>query len=59
MTCREGPLDFVCFFDVFLSVIFVNRGGEFVVQLTNIEGFEFGPVRKRHEKCDEQVGCGR
>ena len=28
----KGRLDFVCFFIVFRSVVFVNRGGEFVVK---------------------------
>ena len=35
----KGRLDFVCFFIVFRSVVFVNRGGEFVVKQTKIEGF--------------------
>ena len=43
----------------FLSVIFVNRGGEFVVKLLKIEGFGFGPVRKSQEQYNETVGFGR
>ena len=41
----KGRLDFVCFFIVFRSVVFVNRGGEFFVKQLIIKGFEFGPVR--------------
>ena len=40
----KGRLDFVCFFIVFRSVVFVNWGGEFFVKHMKIEGFEFGPV---------------
>ena len=46
----KGRLDFVCFFIVFQSVVFVNRGGEFFVKQMKIEGFEFGPVRNFQEK---------
>ena len=35
----KGRLDFVCFFIVFRSVVFVNRGGEFFVKQVKIEGF--------------------
>ena len=55
----KGCLDFVCFFIVFRSVVFVNRGGEFFVKQMKIEGFEFGPVRNVQEKKDETVGFGR
>ena len=55
----KGRLDFVCFFIVFRSVIFVNRGGEFLVKQMKIEGFEFGPVRNFQEHHDEKVGFGR
>ena len=41
----KGCLDFVCFFIVFRSVVFVDRGGEFIVKHVKIEDFEFGPVR--------------
>ena len=41
----KGCLDFVCFFIVFRSVVFVNRGGEFFVKHMKIEGFKFGSVR--------------
>ena len=41
----KGHLDFVCFFIVFRSVVFVNWGGEFLVKLMKNEGFEFGSVR--------------
>ena len=52
-------MDFVCFFNVLLSVLFVNRGGEFVVKLVEFEGFQFGPLRIFQEKHDEKVGFGR
>ena len=55
----KGRLDFVCFFNVFRSVVFVNRGGEFLVKHVEIEGFEFGPVRIFQENHDEKVGFGR
>ena len=55
----KGRLDFVCFFIVFRSVVFVNRGGEFFVKQMKIGGFEFGPVRNVQEKHDETVGFGR
>ena len=55
----KGRLDFVCFFIVLRSVVFVNWGGEFVVKPTKSEGFEIGPLRKCQEKYDEQVGFGR
>ena len=55
----KGCLDFVCFFIVFRSVVFVNRGGEFLVKHVKIEGFEFGPVRIFQENHDEKVGFGR
>ena len=55
----KGRLDFVCFFIVFRSVVFVNRGGEFLVKHVKIEGFEFGPVRNFQENHDEKVGFGR
>ena len=41
-----------------LSLNFVNRGGEFVAQLTKNEGLEFGPVRNFQEKHDEKVAFG-
>ena len=41
----KGRLDFLGFFIVFRSVVFVNRGGDFLVKQMKIEGFEFGPVR--------------
>ena len=41
----KGRLDFVCCFIVFRSLVFVNRGGEFIVKHLKIEGFEFGQVR--------------
>ena len=46
-------------FNVLLSVIFVNRGGEFVVKPFKMEGFEFGPLRTCQEKHDEQLGFGK
>ena len=55
----KGCLDFVCFLIVFRSVVFVNRGGEFLVKQMKIEGFEFGPVRNFQESHDEKVGFGR
>ena len=55
----KGCLDFVCFFIVFRSVVFVNRGGKFFVKQMKIEGFEFGPVRNFQETHDEKVGFGR
>ena len=55
----KGRLDFVCFFIVFRSVVFVNRGGEFVVKLMKNEGFEFGQIRNFHDKYNEQVSFGR
>ena len=55
----KGCLDFVCFFIVFRSVVFVNRGGELVVKRTKLEGFELGPLRKCQEKYDDQAGFGR
>ena len=55
----KGCLDFVCFFIVFWSVVFVNRGGEFLVKHVKIEGFEFGPVLIFQENHDEKVGFGR
>ena len=54
----KGRLDFVCFVIVFRSVVFVNRGGEFLVKHVKIEGFEFGPVRIFQESHDEKVGFG-
>ena len=50
----KGRLDFVCFFIVFRSVVFVNRGGKFVVKHVKIEGFEFGPVLNFQENHDEK-----
>ena len=41
----KGRLDFVCVFNVFQSVVFFNRRGEFIVTQTKIESFLFGPVR--------------
>ena len=35
----KGRLDFVCFFIVFRSVVFVNRGGGFLVKQMKNEGF--------------------
>ena len=55
----KGCLDFVCFFIVFRSVVFVNRGGEFIVKPVKIEGFAIGPLRKVQENNDEKVGFGR
>ena len=55
----KGRLDFVSFFIVFRSVVFVNRGGEFVVKQMKTEGFEFGPVHNFQENHDEKVGFGR
>ena len=55
----KGCLDFVCFFIVFRSVVFVNRGGEFLVKHVKIEGVEFGPVLIFQENHDEKVGFGR
>ena len=52
-------MDFVCFFIVFRSVVFVNWGGEFIVKHVKIEGFEFGPVRNFQEHHDEKVGFWR
>ena len=52
-------LDFVGFFIVFRSVVFVNRGSEFLVKHVKIKGFQFGPVRNFQEKHDEKVGFGR
>ena len=49
-------LGFVCFFNGLLSVVFVDRGGEFLVNFTNNEGFGCGPVHSFQEKDDEQVG---
>ena len=51
-------MNFVCFFNVFLSVVFVNRGGEFLVKQQKNEGFEFGSLRNFQEKDDEKVGFG-
>ena len=50
-------LDFV--FIVFRSVVFVNRGGAFLVKQLKIEGFEFGPVRNFQVTNDDKVGFGR
>ena len=47
------------FFSVFRSVVFVNRGDEFLLKQMKIEGFEFGPVRNFQENHDENVGFGR
>ena len=58
MTCR-GVWIFVCFFNVFWSVTFVNWGSEMVVKPWKIEGFEFGPLRNFQETDDEKVGFGR
>ena len=52
-------MDFVCFFIVFRSVVFVKRGGEFVVNLIKNEGFEFGPVLISTTTNDEKVGFGK
>ena len=52
-------MDFVCFFNVLLSVLFVNRGGEFVLKPMKFEGFQFGPLRKCQETHDDKVGFGR
>ena len=52
-------MDFVCFFNVLLSVLFVNRGGAFVVKPMEFEGFQFGPLRIFQEQNDEKVGFGR
>ena len=49
----KGRLDFVCFFMVFRSVVFVNRGNEFFVKHMKIEGFEFGPVRNFQKNMPE------
>ena len=58
VTCRGVWILFFCFY-VLLSVLFVNRGSEFVVKLVKFEGFQFGPLRNFQEKNDEQVGFGR
>ena len=50
---------FCLFFIVFRSVVFVNRGGEFVVKQMTMKGFEFGPVRDVQENHDEKVGFGK
>ena len=55
----KGRLDFVCFFIVFRSVVFVNGGGEFIVKHVKNGGFQFGPVRNFQENHDEKVGFGR
>ena len=55
----KGRLDYVCFFIVFQSAVFVNWGGEFIVKHVKIEGFEFGPVCNCQENHDEKVGFGR
>ena len=47
------------FFIVFRSVVFVNRGGEFLVKQMKNEGFEFGPLRKFQYKYDEIVAFWR
>ena len=54
-----GRLDFLCFFNVFPSVVFVEWGGEFIVKPVEIEGFAIGPLRKVQENNDEKVGFGR
>ena len=54
-----GRRDFLCFFNVFPSVVFVEWGGELIVKLLKIEGFAIGPLRKVQEKNDEKVGFGR
>ena len=55
----KGRLDFVCFFIVFRSVVFVNWGSEFIVKHVEIEGFEFGSLRKFQNKYDDKVSFGR
>ena len=50
---------FLCFFNVFPSVVFVEWGGEFIVKLVEIEGFAIGPLRKIQEHNDDTVGFGR
>ena len=54
-----GRQDFLCFFNVFPSVFFVEWGGEFIVKPVEIEGFAIGPLRKVQENNDEKVGFGR
>ena len=58
VTCR-GLWILLVVFIVFRSVVFVNRGGEFLVTQMKIEGFEFGPVRNFQETHDEKVGLER
>ena len=50
---------FFVFFNVFPSVVFVEWGGEFIVQRVKIEGLAIGPLRKVQENNDEKVGFGR
>ena len=57
VTCR-GVWIFFVFSMFFLSLIIVNRGGEFVVKPMKNEGLEFGPLRKCQEQHDENVGFG-
>ena len=54
-----GFWGFLCFFNVFPSVVFVEWGGEFIVKLVEIEGFAIGPLRTFQENHDEKVGFGR
>ena len=54
-----GRLDFLCFFIVFSSVVFLEWGGEFVVKRMKLEGFAIGPLRRFEENHGETVGCGR
>ena len=51
-----GRRDFLCFFNVFPSVLFVEWGREFIVTLVEIEGFAIGPLRKVPENNVEKVG---
>ena len=55
----RGRRHFLCFFNVFPSVVFVEWGGEFIVKHMKIEGFSIWSLRKVEENHDETVGFGR
>ena len=54
-----GRLDFLCFPNCFVSVVFVKWGGHFVVEQMEIEDSQFGPLRTFQQQHDEHVGFGR
>ena len=54
-----GRRDFLCFSNVFPSVVFVEWGSEFFVKCMKNKGVALGSSRKLQKHNDEKVGFGR